>query len=135
MLGKAQIEEIDRSRLTSVFEQERDWSRFVILSIPVGTTRWKGVIALPFGNIRTFILIQMVIHTCLADLLPKAFKRLFHSSFGPSRSYSCSGVPVSTWFSQLSKRVLLSNPKAYLEALEFSKYWYEFSTWTRTVTS
>lgn len=79
MLGKAQIEEIDRSRLTSVFEQERDWSRFVILSIPVGTTSWKGVIALPFGNIRTFLLIQMVIHTCLADLLLKAFKRLFQS--------------------------------------------------------
>ena len=33
-----QIEEIDRSGLTSVFEQEGDWSRFVILSIPVGTT-------------------------------------------------------------------------------------------------
>jgi len=69
-LGK--VEEIDRSRLTSVFEQEGDWSRFVILSIPVGTTGWKGAIALPFGNIRTLILIMMVIHTCLADLLLKA---------------------------------------------------------------
>ena len=36
-----QIEEIDRSGLTSVFEQEGDWSRFVILSIPVGTTGWE----------------------------------------------------------------------------------------------
>lgn len=76
---ESKIEEIDRSRLTSVFEQEGDCSRFVILSIPVGTTSWKGAIALPFGNIRILILILMVIHTCLADLLLKAFKRLFQS--------------------------------------------------------
>lgn len=57
--------------------EERDRSRFVIFSIPVGTTSWKGALALPFGNIHT--LIMMVIHTCLADLLLKAFKILFQS--------------------------------------------------------
>jgi hypothetical protein len=56
---------------------DRRETRFVIFSIPVGTTSRKGALALPFGNIHT--LIMMVIHTCLADLLLKAFKILFQS--------------------------------------------------------
>ncbi|GAA0147217.1 hypothetical protein LIER_06970 [Lithospermum erythrorhizon] len=73
---------------------------------------WKRSAIKPFGNIQTLIL--MVIHTCLADLLLRKPSKDSSSRLPTSKSYSFSGVPVSTWFSQLSKRVLLSKKKKEL---------------------
>ena len=63
--------------------------------------------------------------------LDVSYLKLKSSEFYASKPFRTSLYVIPAYSISMPKDL----ERASLEALEFSKYWYEFSTWTRTVTS